>query len=60
MLDGTLILAGKTGGLNENTFGLVILEAENEDGANRVMENDPAVLKGIMTARLFPFKVALI
>ena len=58
--EGTLILAGKTGGLDENTFGIVILNAENEAQAMQLMNNDPAVLKGIMSARLFPFNVALI
>jgi uncharacterized protein YciI len=60
LLEGTLILAGKTEGLDKDTFGIVIIAAENERQAIQAMQNDPAVLKGIMTASLYPFKVALI
>ncbi|WP_078382224.1 YciI family protein [Sutcliffiella halmapala] len=58
--EGKLIMAGKTLGLDENTFGIVILEVEEEAAALKIMENDPAVSEGIMTAELFPYKVALI
>lgn len=58
--EGKLILAGKTSGLDEKTFGIVILEVENEDAAITIMKSDPAVSEGIMTAELFPYNVALI
>jgi uncharacterized protein YciI len=38
----------------------VVLEAENEAQAQGLMKSDPAVRKGVMTASLFPFNVALI
>lgn len=44
----------------EKTFGLVIFEAESEVEARRLMNNDPAVTEGMMTAELFPYHVALI
>ncbi|TAH69438.1 MAG: hypothetical protein EWM47_07220 [Anaerolineaceae bacterium] len=55
-----LVLAGKTMGMDEKTFGIVILEIESEEEAFHIMKNDPAVAEGIMTAELFPYKVALI
>ena len=59
--EGKLILAGKTAGIDdEKTFGIVILEVESEDEALAIMENDPAVAAGIMTAQFFPYHVALI
>lgn len=58
--DGKLILAGRTLNMDEKTFGIVILEVESEEEAQYIMKNDPAVAKGIMTAELFPYKVALI
>jgi len=58
--EGKLVLAGKTVGIDEKTFGLVILEVESEEEALIIMKNDPAVVQGIMTAELFPYKVALI
>jgi len=56
---GQLILAGRTTNEAENTFGIVIINGSEEE-ANSLMKNDPAVKKGIMTAELFPYRVALI
>lgn len=58
--EGRLILAGRT--LNESDpsqFGVVIFEADTEEEARKVMEADDAVREKIMTAQLFPFRVAL-
>ena len=57
--EGRLILAGKTAGLDEKTFGIVIFEAASEQEAQDIMQNDPAVRQGIMRAELFPYQVAL-
>ena len=54
-----LVLAGKTEGLNEKTFGIVIIETYNKEEAESIMKNDPAVKEGIMTAELYPYKIAL-
>ena len=58
--EGKLILAGRTLNMDEKTFGIAILEVESEEEAQTIMKNDPAVADGIMTAELFPYKVALI
>ena len=57
---GKLILAGRTLNEDESSFGIVILKADTENEATELMENDPAVKEGIMTAKLFPYRVALI
>jgi len=57
--EGKLILAGKTEGLDEKTFGIVIFKADSEEEAQSIMKNDPGVAEGIMTAELFPYRVAL-
>lgn len=57
---GLLILAGRTLAMDPDGMGLVIFNAGSEDEARRIMESDPAVKQGIMTARLFPYSVALI
>jgi uncharacterized protein len=57
--DRKLILAGKTKGLDASTFGIVIFEADTEEEALTMMNADPAVKEGIMTAELFPYQVAL-
>lgn len=58
--EGKLILAGRTLNMDEKTFGIVILEVESEEEAQQLMKNDPAVAEGVMTAELFPYRVALI
>lgn len=57
--EGILILAGKTKGMDESTFGIVVLEAEDEAQARILMMEDPGVFSGIMSAELFPYHVAL-
>lgn len=57
---GKLILAGRTLNMDPEGMGLVVFRAEDDEEAGRIMESDPAVAKGVMTARLFPYKVALI
>lgn len=55
-----LILAGRTLNMDSSGFGIVILEVDSEEEANTLMENDPAIKEGIMEAKLFPYRVALI
>lgn len=56
---GKVILAGRT--LNEDAtqFGLIIVEVGSEAEAREIMDQDPAVKAGVMTAELFPYRVAL-
>ncbi len=56
--EGKVILAGRT--LNEDPDGIVILEVDSEEEAIELMENDPAVKEKVMTAKLLPYRVALI
>lgn len=60
MAEGKLILAGRTLNVDPCGFGIVILEVESEKEARGLMKSDPAVREGIMTAELFPYRVALI
>ncbi len=57
--EGRLILAGRTLNNDPSTFGIVIFEAQSEKEARQIMEGDPAVKEKIMTAKLFPYRVAL-
>jgi uncharacterized protein YciI len=50
---------GRTLNTDENTMGLTIFRAESEDAARQIMNRDPAVKKGVMTATLHPFRVVL-
>jgi uncharacterized protein YciI len=51
-----LTLAGRC--LN-GEFGIVIFRAVSEEQAEKFMRSDPAVKKGVMTAELHPFHIAL-
>ena len=49
---GVIILVCRTLSTDENTMGLTIFRAESEDAARQIMNGDPAVKKGVMTATL--------
>lgn len=53
---GILILAGPC--LDE-TFGLVVFRAEDEQAARAFMYNDPAVRCNVMMAELHPLRISL-
>jgi len=56
---GSLILAGRTLTTGPETFGIAILEAVDGVEARAIMNADPAVAEGLMTAELFPYRVAV-
>ncbi len=55
-----VLLAGRTQTSDDSTFGIVILKADSESEAHDIMENDPAVIDGVMTARIFPYKISIL
>ena len=55
---GVVLIFGRTQNNDTSTFGIAIFRAESADGAQSIMNNDPAVSKGIMRAELFPYEVA--
>jgi uncharacterized protein YciI len=57
--NGVVLMAGRTLNKDERTFGIVVFVTASEAEARETMENDPAVIKGVMKAELFPFTVAL-
>jgi uncharacterized protein YciI len=57
---GILLLAGKTAGNDHDTFGVVIFKADSFEEAEKIMLKDPAIKKGIMTAKLWEYNVALL
>lgn len=56
---GKLVLAGKTDEPDNITFGIVIFKADDEIKADEIMNNDPAVKKGIMIPTLHKYSVAI-
>jgi uncharacterized protein len=56
---GDVLMAGRTLTADENTFGIVVFVADSDEAATELMQADPAVSRCVMTADLFPFRVAL-
>jgi len=56
---GIVILAGRTLNTDASSFGIVIFQAESDEAARAVVDQDPAVQKGLMQAELYPYRVAL-
>jgi uncharacterized protein YciI len=54
---GVVLLAGRT--LDADSFGIVIFEADDDDGAEAFMTADPAVRGNVMDAAVFPYRVAI-
>src|SRR5262245_40970351 len=57
---GVMILVGRTQTTDASTFGIAIFNADSEQAARAIMNDDPAVKHGVMSATLFPYRVALI
>ena len=58
--DGEVLLAGRTQTDDTASFGLVILQASDDEQANNLMRNDPAVKHHVMQAELFPYRIAVL
>jgi uncharacterized protein YciI len=58
--EGIVILAGRTLNTDPSTFGIVIFKAQDEQEAQKVVDADPAVENGVMDAKLYPYRVALL
>ena len=54
--EGRILFAGRC---YDGPFGLVVLDAADEDEARRLMAEDPSVRAGVQTAELYPFNIFL-
>ena len=57
---GVVIIAGRNLNSDERSFGIVVYRAGSYDEAKSIMDNDPAVKHGLMTAKLHEFSLALL
>ena len=55
---GVMLMVGRTQTTGPETVGLAVFLAEDEPKARAIMESDPAVKEGVMSAELFPYKIA--
>jgi uncharacterized protein YciI len=56
--EGRLIIAGPC--IDGKGPGIIVFEAADEDGARATMEADPAVVAGVFSAELHPFRASLL
>ena len=57
--EGRMLLAGRTVGALSETIGIAILSAVSDAEAEELVQNDPAIINGVMTAELQPYRLAL-
>ena len=57
--DGVVLMAGRTLTADASAFGIVVFRADSEPEAREIMRKDPAVAQGVMSAELFPYRIAL-
>lgn len=55
--DGVVILFGRTDTADENTYGIVVYRSVDDEAAQKIMNNDPAVRGGVMNAVCHPFRL---
>jgi uncharacterized protein YciI len=58
LAEGTIILVGPT--LGSINTGIAIFEADDEETARRLMDEDPVVAGGFARGELRPFRVSLL
>ena len=58
LAEGTIVLVGPT--LGPVNTGIAILEAPDEDAAQRIMDEDPVIAGGFARGELRPFRISLL
>ena len=56
LAEGKLVLAGPC---LDAKYGICIFRADSMEEATQIMENDPAVVQGVMTATVHPYRISL-
>lgn len=56
---GRLFMAGRTLNTDASSFGIALYEARDDDAAQAVLRDDPAVREGVMRGEVLPFRAAL-
>lgn len=56
---GKAILVGRTMNADQNTVGLAVFLAENLEAAWEIVNQDPVIPEGVMTAQVYPYRIAI-
>ena len=57
--EGKMLMAGRTIGALSETIGIAIIHADSGEDAQDFIDRDPAVLHGVMSAEIQPYRLAL-
>jgi len=57
---GIVLLAGRTMGTGEKTWGIVVFAAESEAAAREIALSDPSIARGVMHHELSAYRVAVL
>ena len=57
---GSSVFAGHTLTHGDNSFGLIVVKADSEAAARKIMEADPIVHAGLVLGTVIPFGVATV
>lgn len=55
---GVVLLAGRTLNTDPGCFGIVVLQAADQEAARAIVDSDPGVHAGVWRAEIFPFRIA--
>ena len=60
--NGKVLMAGRSDLpiSDAENFGICIFEAESPEEAQQFMDSDPTVINGVMTAKVYPFSLAML
>ena len=58
--EGSMLVVGRTHVSMKDNIGLAIFQAETEEAAREIMNNDPVVMNNLMTAEIFPYNISLL
>lgn len=56
---GIIVFAGRTLTRDASSFATCVIRAESEAAARKIIEDDPAVVGGVFSAKLYPFQPML-
>lgn len=50
-------IVGRTTNTDYTSFGLMIFQAESDEHAQEILDNDPAIAQRVMRGEVYPFRV---
>lgn len=55
--EGVGQIVGRTTNTDYTSFGMMIFQAESDEHAQKILDNDPAIAQRVMRGEVYPFRV---